>query len=282
MAEGSKNEFFDRLEEEGEKRGLPSRLLEFYRKLLTIQFRSERLIGNIDAGLKDKTINERLDSGQPLISVNALALDWSLLNDVYIQVIALFTDYPDLFGKLPKRLSQPEVHSSLSERVVKAWFKRASLPSTLAVDDNERLVLEAIIHATIQPFLVSQARSLIHSVQQERWRREYCPVCGGKPDFAFLNKDRGARWLLCSRCDAEWLFQRLQCPYCSNKNQKDLSYFTDDAGVYRLYVCERCHKYIKAIDLRYTEADVLLPLERLLTLDLDNQAREKGYQPGHA
>jgi len=116
-------------------------------------------------------------------------------------------------------------------------------------------------------------------VNQERWRRGYCPICGGNPDFAFLDKERGARWLLCSGCDAEWLFQRLECPYCGTQDQDALAYFTDDEGLYRLYVCERCKRYLKALDLRQAKSEVLLPLERLFTFDIDAQAQEYGYSP---
>ena len=283
MAEGRGNKIIERLEEEGKKKGLPPRLVEFYQKLFSIQSKTERQIGKINLGLKKETINERLERGLPLISFDELVLDWSLLNDSFAQVTANFADYSDLFGELPKSLRQPKSHPSLPKRVARAWFKRARLPSTIAVDNSsEYLLLEATIHATLKPFLVSHAKALIGSVNQERWRREYCPICGGKPDFAFLDKERGARWLLCSRCDTEWLFQRLQCPYCGTQEQSDLAYFTDDEGVYRLYVCEHCHKYIKAVDLRSTESEVLLPLERVLTLDMDKQAQEKGYQPGHS
>ena len=59
-------------------------------------------------------------------------------------------------------------------------------------------------------------------------------------------------------------------------------YFADDEDLYRLYVCEQCHKYIKTIDLRHTESEILLPLERVLTLDMDRQAQEKGYKPGQS
>ncbi|MBA7684396.1 Protein FdhE [subsurface metagenome] len=76
------------------------------------------------------------------------------------------------------------------------------------------------------------------------------------------------------------LFQRLECPYCGNQNQAALAYFTDDEGLYRLYVCEQCHTYIKAVDLRRTESQVLLPLERVMTLDMDREGQEKGYKPG--
>jgi len=276
------SEILKRLEEEGGKRGLPPRFLEFYKRLFHIQSGAEKRIGKAKPSLKTEVINERIEHGLPLISFGELALDWSVLKDIFTEVTATFADYPDLFGELPKSLREPKSHPSLPKKVVKAWFERTRLPSLIPVDDvNEYLLLEAIIHATLSPFLVSHSKALLGLVDQERWRREYCPICGGQPDFAFLDKERGARWLLCSRCDTEWLFQRLQCPYCGTQNQDSLAYFTDDKGAYRLYVCEQCHKYIKAIDLRCTESEVSLPLERVFTVDMDRQAQEKGYQPGH-
>ena len=83
--------------------------------------------------------------------------------------------------------------------------------------------------------------------------------------------------MLCSRCDAQWLFQRLECPYCGTQRQDALSYFTEGDEVYRLYVCEQCHSYLKAIDLRRTESEILLPLERLVTVELDRHAWRLGY-----
>jgi hypothetical protein len=38
--------------------------------------------------------------------------------------------------------------------------------------------------------------------------------------------------------------------------------------------------YIKAVDLRQAEHDVLLPLKWITTLDLDRQACELGYSAG--
>ena len=84
---------------------------------------------------------------------------------------------------------------------------------------------------------------------------------------------------LCSRCDAEWLFQRLECPSCGSQDQKTLAYYTDDKGLYRLYVCDKCKRYLKAIDLRQAETEVLLPIERLLSFELDMQAQQQGYSP---
>jgi FdhE protein len=158
-------------------------------------------------------------------------------------VVALFAEYSDLLGALPRNLKEMKPYPSLPKEVAKA---------------------------------------LISLVDQENWRREYCPICGGRPDLAFLDKERGSRWLMCSRCDTRWLYQRLQYPYCRTQDPDALYFFTDATGLYRLYVCEQCRKYIKAIDLRCTESEISLPLERILTLDMDRQAEEKGYHPGHS
>lgn len=96
--------------------------------------------------------------------------------------------------------------------------------------------------------------------------------------MAYLDRERGSRWLLCSRCDFTWLYHRLQCPYCGNLDQNTLAFFSDEKGLYRLQVCECCKCYLKTIDLRKTDDEVLLPLERLLTTDMDRQAREEGYR----
>ncbi|MFC2025194.1 formate dehydrogenase accessory protein FdhE [Chloroflexota bacterium] len=283
MTSGTNTDILKRLEEEGRKKGLSPRFLEFYQRLLRIQSKTELRIGRVKPVLKREVINERLERGEPLINFGELTLDWSLLKDVFAKVITLFADYPDLFGEPPKSLGELKLRLSALKKATGAWFKGARLPSTPAINDvNEYPLLEAIIHATVKPFLVSHSKALINLVDQERWRRNYCPICGGGADFASLDKERGARWLMCSRCDTEWLFQRLQCPYCGTQNQDALAYFADDEGLYRLYVCEQCHKYIKAIDLRHTESEILLPLERVLTLDMDRQAQEKGYKPGQS
>lgn len=283
MAGKADKETLKRLEEEGKKKGIPARLLEFYHKLFSLQSKAERRIGKARPGLKSGIINERLAHGQPLIKFDELTIDRALLKEVLAEVMATFTEYPDLFGELPRSLEKLKSQPALPKKVARAWFKGTELPATIeAADTNEHLLLEAIVHESLKPFLATQAKSLIKLVDQERWRQGYCPICGGSPDFAFLDKERGARWLLCSRCDSEWLFQRLQCPYCGTQNQEALAYFIDEEGVYRLYVCDECHKYIKAIDLRPIESEISVPLERVLTLDIDRQAQEKGYQPGHS
>ena len=276
MTKGIESEILKKLEEQEKKEGTLPRLLEFYKKLLLIQSEAEQHIGVPELRLSGETIKERIKQGKPLLTFDELELDWSLLRDVFEKVVALFAEYSELFGQLPESIRGLKANNFLARETVKAWFEGAEL---IVSNDVNKSLLEDIIHVTLSPIVASYSKVLIGQVDQEYWRRRFCPICGGKPDFAFLEKEAGARWLLCSRCNAEWLFQRLECPRCGSTNQNELAYYTDEAGLYRLYVCEKCKRYLKAIDLRKAEPEVLLPLERLMTLDIDAQARKYGYSP---
>jgi len=269
------------LEEKEGKEGELPQLFKFYQRLLRVQSGVEKKLASLlEPGLGSGAINERIERGLPLIDFDELALDWSLLGDTFTKAIAVFADYQELLGELPARLEETGAEHLLTRKAVRAWFVGDKLPATLTADDSNENLLAAILHATLKPFLVSHARTLHGFVNQERWHRGYCPICGGSPDFAYLDKESGARWLLCYRCDTEWLFQRLECPHCGTQDQNSLAYFTDDEGLYRLYVCEQCKRYLKAIDLRQAKSEVPLPLQRLYTLDIDQQAQERGYSPG--
>lgn len=268
------------LEARESKEGTLPQLLQFYLDLLRVQVKVEqKLASRLEPGLSREAIDKRLTDGTPLVAFDELALDWPRLRDTFSRVAAIFAGYPELFAGFPRKLGEPEVGQHLTKKLVKAWFDRKKLPPTLLADDASENILLAIVQATLKPFLTSHAKTLIGAVDQERWRRPHCPICGGSPDFSYLDKERGSRWLLCSRCDSEWLYQRLQCPFCGTQDQKALTYFTDDKGRYRLYVCDDCQHYLKTIDLRQAESGVMLPLERLITLDIDRQALEKGYRP---
>jgi len=268
-----------KLEEEKNKKGSLPQLLEFYQNLLRVESRLGTKIAPPKPRLTKKTINSRLEQGLPLLGFDDLALDRSLLQETFVEVSNLFAQYPALFGPAVAKLKELDPAGVITPDILKAWFEGARLPLTTRLDESEEALLNNLIQASIKPFLTGYARVLLPLVNQERWRRGFCPICGGSPDFAFLDEERGARYLLCARCDTEWLFQRLECPYCGTQDQNDLAYFTDEAGAYRLYVCEHCQRYLKAIDRRQAQAETLLPLERVYTLDLDRQAQERGYLP---
>ncbi|MFC1871368.1 formate dehydrogenase accessory protein FdhE [Chloroflexota bacterium] len=266
-----------KLEEWQEQNKVSPELVEFYVSLLHIQATAQQADGVPKTKLSRPAISRRSEKGQPLIGSDEFNPDWSQLRDVFIKVANAFASHPNLFGPIPESLTKV-VSLGVLKKAVKAWWTGTELPAVMSPEGVTTYLLGDMIQATVKPFLTNYAKTLISSVDQERWRRGYCPVCGGNPDFSFMDKERGSRWLVCGRCDTEWIFQRLQCPYCNTEDQNQLFYFTDDNGRYRLYVCDNCKQYLKTIDLRHAEEAVIISLERLFTLNLDAQAQEHGYR----
>ncbi len=274
------SKILERLDEWQQSDGSLPEVVEFYKRLLHIQTNIEPHLYTPQPILPQAEVLDRLRQGIPLLEWQDLSLDWSTLQNLFQKVTDVAGEYYKAASGDFARLRDIASDISLLQAATKAWYDGQSLSSLAATHAVSEELLAAVIHSAVKPFLTAHSEELISLVEQERWRRGYCPICGGKPDFASLDKERGARWLLCSRCDAQWLFQRLQCPYCDTQDQNALAYFTDDDGLYRLYVCQQCRSYLKAVDLRRTEEEILLPLERVLTVDMDRQGREKGYRGG--
>ncbi|MFH1003305.1 MAG: formate dehydrogenase accessory protein FdhE [Chloroflexota bacterium] len=275
MSAATTQEWLKDLETRGRETGILPELIGFYRELWLWQNQAEEGLGTVTAA-DLQSAAERLPQGLPLLSFDRLTLDWSRLPERFGEATAIFARYPALFGKISRNGTAGAV-KPFTPAVARKWFEGSDLGAAAKAADLSPALLESIIHATLKPYLVSHSRTAISLVDQENWRRGYCPVCGGRPDLAFLSAANGSRWLVCSRCDAEWLFQRLECPYCGTTDQSALAYLPDETGRYRLYVCENCRRYLKTIDLRQAGTGVVLPLERLFTLDLDRQARDSGY-----
>jgi FdhE protein len=272
----------DKLQEWEQREGQLPSFTQYCRELLQIQSEAKSRIIVRKPSLDKNLVRDRLREGIPLLLFKDFSPDWHQVQTVFEQVIVwAVKDSEDPSGE-SERLKNIGRNRSLLRKVAEAWYQghlSTAIATTEGVVDE---LLISVIATTLKPFLFAYSRFLLPEVDQELWRRRHCPICGGKPDFAYLDKERGARWLVCSRCDTQWLFLRLECPYCGTQNQDALAYFTDEeeSYLYRLYVCEQCRTYIKAIDLRRTESEVLLPLERMMTLDMDRQAQEKGYKCG--
>jgi hypothetical protein len=110
--------------------------------------------------------------------------------------------------------------------------------------------------------------------------RRRCPACGGLPAAAKHTAPDGHRFLRCSICGCEWAYPRLVCPACGETDQQRLGalYLSGDEG-HRAYTCAICRRYIKISDERALSRGVHLPLEAMVTLYLDELARERGFQP---
>ncbi len=238
--------------------------IELYARLMRIQTEAKLSVSFDRPHLPAEAISERLSRGNPIMAFDELQLDWGKIDSLFAEALSVIGEYFSL---------DPSLGTVPLQEIARAWYEGEPMS-----DGDEEEPLLVALHTALKPFLAAQAESLLPYVEQRLWRRGYCPICGGAPNLAVIKGDEGARWLVCARCDAEWRFQRLECPFCGTRDQKSLAYFPDDRRLYRLYVCEKCKCYLKAVDLRQAKSEILIPLEWISTLDLDRQACEMGYK----
>lgn len=129
---------------------------------------------------------------------------------------------------------------------------------------------------SLAPYVQRACDAVMSRVPRDAWQRPYCPVCGGKPSFAALEQESGTRILLCSRCNAEWAYARFGCVFCESTAEQ--VYYPSGDGLYRLYTCDGCKRYLKTIDCRQAARPVHLPVECIVTVPMDIAAQEKGYR----
>ncbi len=142
----------------------------------------------------------------------------------------------------------------------------------------DKKVLLFLIQSSIRPSIKAGVKQLVNELETETWLKGFCPICGSLPYLSLLKEEVGKRFLLCSYCGYQWRIERLVCPFCGNKEQESLQYFhAEGEEAHRIDLCDKCHQYIKTIDLRKIE--VIDPiLEDLATLHLDILASQKGYK----
>lgn len=261
-----------RLRQEAAKRPELAGTIELYCALLEVQAQARPGPGvTLDA----EEAAARLEQGLPLLSPEALAVDGAALAELCDRIVDIVAE------------RRPEQAEALA--AVREWLNRErERLGALAVEylreghigeGEEADLLAFIFDTALRPFLRALALPLAPFVVDGVWYRGVCPVCGSDPDFAALDR-RGRRRLLCSRCDTQWTFRRIGCPFCANDDPRRLGYYSSEKGAYRLSVCEACRRYIKTIDLREVADEPLLAAERVLTLGMDLAAQEAGYRCG--
>jgi len=252
--------------------------IELHCELLEAQARVQVSPGR--PALSGEEATARLQKGYPLLSLESLGTDDRTLAELCDQIGFIVAE------------RRPELAEALAR--IRAWLgERQHQIEALAVEylregrvrggeeaglDGNLLAL--IFNNALRPFLRAQAQALAPWVNDSMWYRGRCPICGGEPDLAALERGSGRRRLLCSRCDSEWTFQRIGCPFCGNDEPRQLAYYPSDDQVYRLSVCEQCRRYLKTIDLRQVAGERLLPAERVLTVAMDVAALDAGYGQG--
>ena len=237
----------------------------------------------VTVGLSAEEATERRRQGVPLVTGRELTLDWDLFAGLFEQICRTGREQrEDLAESFEELAATPRD----DPKQLRAWVAHFMAEGALGEDADPSGLIAFLLTHTLRPFLRRYADAYASLVDESGWKRGYCPVCGGRPDMASLGSSRrnslsdekeGARYLLCSRCDNEWYYSRVGCPFCEEQDHAKISYYPEEKGPHRLYVCESCKRYLKTIELGAAGGQVLLPVERVLTAGMDLSAREAGY-----
>ncbi len=227
---------------------------------------------------------QALRQSVPLLRLIPLAFDWRAVSRLAANICRIVAQHrPDLAESLTKISHTLNRQNGQTGQLVTRHLNGEQLNL-----DDEGQSLEATLPAfilthTLRPFLQATIQSCQTQVKDptilDLWHNPTCPMCGAPPDFAALvstkSGDSQGRRLLCAHCDTEWGYQRHGCPFCGQREQ--WSYFPDKHEVFRLYVCDACHCYLKTVDWRETFAHRCLPTARVITVDMDLAAAQAGY-----
>lgn len=252
---------------------------DFCEKLVKAQYSATVHGGSL--GVSEAKLRERSARGEPLLQREEFPFDAASAEDLF----------RNLCGLAKER--GPEVRAAAEELESAIGWKGMDVQDLLrgtvaeegysfAMADRWGLdpeLLQTLSEASVRPSVEAVARTLGSFVENDRWHRAVCPVCGSEPKFAELRgQELGAsRYLHCSFCGWAWPIRRLCCPFCDNKDHDRLqTLIIENHLTCKLEVCEICHRYLKLVDSK--EFLGLIPeVEVLLTPHLDLAAVERGY-----
>lgn len=242
---------------------------ELHKRIYTLQEQARsQITGSLQ--INGGALQARVARGIPQLVYSQLPIEPAGLQQLALDLAHALMDYdPDLAAQAPS-LKTVDWVTLARER-----FEQGM--ATKGEQTGEPDLLQATADLALQPYLRWAAEQVLSHIDQARWKQRYCPVCGGPPNFALLDEESGARHLLCSRCNSQWLYRRLECPFCGTNDYAKLQYYPSEDEVYRLYVCQECKCYLKAIDLRRAKKKVILSIEPIITVAMDVAARQEGY-----
>ncbi len=145
--------------------------------------------------------------------------------------------------------------------------------------ESGKNLVAGILWEGLVPFYRACGSMLTDGLEQSLWQKAFCPICGGAPLMGMYRRGDGLWVIECSLCHTGWNIQRASCAVC-NESQGSLEYlYLEEDSSRRVNYCKVCRKYIKTVDLRNSEEEALLPLENIISADLDRAAREQGLRP---
>ena len=215
---------------------------------------------------------------RPILELKDIPIDWSDFRLMIRQTADILRRFETLESPEYDQI-QALARDGQVEAVVTSWYESAMAPARRNAEPrtHARELLDQVLLLSMRPFLARCAEALLPRLELTDWLLPSCPLCGGEPEFAFINP-AAERLLICGRCTGQWRYDPITCPYCENSDRSRITSFTSRDGRYRIYACDVCHRYLKAFDGRDGSRPALLAVDSIATLPLDAAAIQRGYK----
>jgi FdhE protein len=245
---------------------LLNRLREIHRVVRDARARVEPL--QLDPG----TARARLEAGRPLLAGTSVPVDADVADRILEEICG--------------SLCTPEAIRLRTSAQGKRLAFQAAADAILSGRDHglaeERAVpapfLDFVLMSALRPSFRRHAESLQPLIEEMRWHRAVCPICGSVPALAELRGSPGRRYLRCALCEGAWWVPRLRCPFCGTTDHNQLRYLRIEIDpAMRLDLCDACGRYLKTRILPGGEAETDPFGWDLATLHLDALAWDQGF-----
>lgn len=218
-------------------------------------------------------------SQQPLLRFEDIPINWSDFRLVLRQTSDILRRFDTLDAPEHTRIQTLAREGREIETLVADWYRATTSPGPAPGENPpaDKGLLDQVLLLALRPFLVRCAEAVLPLMDLSAWRQPRCPLCGGEPEFAFINP-AAERLLICGRCTGQWRYDPLRCPYCENSDRSLITSLASRDGKYRIYACDVCRRYLKAYDGRAGGRPIMLAVDSVATLPLDAAAMQRGYQ----
>ena len=255
-------------------------ILELYALVLEEQWKIRPQLKITVPEVNTKLVQSRCAKGLPLLGKEGFAIDLEAAQELFNTLSSIGQrTTPKMGAEIPRITEATETGALALRDLLSRHYDIGHLNQAAEQCGVDQGVLSFLVKASVRPCLETQMEQLRGLLNLEEWLHGECPLCGSAPQMAELRNEEGKRYLQCSLCGCQWRWERIACPYCSNKAFDSLHYLcSEEEEAYRVDLCDSCKGYIKTIDSRKLDYEPSLDLEDIVTIHLDILAVEKGYR----
>jgi FdhE protein len=225
----------------------------------------------------------KLDSGIPLLRGERLDLDAGAFRRRWRGICAAVRRHRqgEAARELAKALRPNGLDAAEMTQEVLAGRPEAVHARAAALGLDPALTA-TVLRWTLFPVLGHVRAALDPFFARTRWGRGCCPACGSWPLLGEFRGLEQTRFLRCGLCAAAWEFPHLTCPFCGERDHRQLGYLhvEGEEGKERAATCDACQGYVKMISSLSALAGPQLLVADVATLHLDLAAAERGFFVG--